>query len=234
MATKKFEDILANLQEDQAKLLQQRSVQWYLKQLKQLVQTTKTDTKKRSDAAKQGWQRRGANQEIQNAAIKVQTGFSLDLMGKMIFYQYDPKLKKTLPYYDIFPLVIPLIPSAGSKFSSKSILGLNMHYLPPFERAKFMTILYTLINNTEKLDERTRLNVRYKVLKGASRFKAFRPCIKRYLVSHVRSRITLIHPEFWDNILMLPVAKFMKKNEFAVWADSIKMINASTGKKRKK
>ena len=29
-------------------------------------------------------------------------------IGKMYFYFYDPKTKDTLPYYDRFPLVIPI------------------------------------------------------------------------------------------------------------------------------
>ena len=30
------------------------------------------------------------------------------IVGKMYFYSYDPKLKDVLPYYDRFPLVIPI------------------------------------------------------------------------------------------------------------------------------
>ena len=29
-------------------------------------------------------------------------------IGKMYFATYDPKHKKTLPYYDIFPIIIPI------------------------------------------------------------------------------------------------------------------------------
>ena len=37
---------------------------------------------------------------------------------------YDPKFKKTLPYYDTFPLVLPL------ETYNDGFLGINMHYLP--------------------------------------------------------------------------------------------------------
>ena len=30
------------------------------------------------------------------------------IVGKMYFYFYDPKTKDTMPYYDRFPLVIPI------------------------------------------------------------------------------------------------------------------------------
>ncbi len=31
------------------------------------------------------------------------------LLGRMYLFQYDPKGKKTLPYYDRFPLVFPIV-----------------------------------------------------------------------------------------------------------------------------
>ena len=30
------------------------------------------------------------------------------IIGKMYFYYYDPKTKDSMPYYDRFPLVIPI------------------------------------------------------------------------------------------------------------------------------
>ena len=33
--------------------------------------------------------------------------------GRMNFFVYDPKYKKTLPFYDTFPLVLPLEPING-------------------------------------------------------------------------------------------------------------------------
>ena len=44
--------------------------------------------------------------------------------GRLNMFFYDPKFKKTLPYYDTFPLVLPLEPY------SDGFLGINLHYLP--------------------------------------------------------------------------------------------------------
>ena len=44
--------------------------------------------------------------------------------GRLNMFIYDPKFKKTLPYYDTFPLVLPL-----EKYSD-GFLGINLHYLP--------------------------------------------------------------------------------------------------------
>ena len=43
------------------------------------------------------------------------------ILGKMYFYFYDPKTKKTMPYYDKFPLVIP-IESYADGFRTESAL----------------------------------------------------------------------------------------------------------------
>ena len=45
-------------------------------------------------------------------------------IGKLNMFFYDPKFKKTLPYYDTFPLVLPL------EAYSDGFLGINFHYLP--------------------------------------------------------------------------------------------------------
>ena len=39
-------------------------------------------------------------------------------------FVYSPKLRNKLPYYDTFPLVLPL------KNYNNGFLGLNFHYLP--------------------------------------------------------------------------------------------------------
>ena len=44
--------------------------------------------------------------------------------GRLNMFFYDPKLKKKLPYYDRFPLVLPL------ENYNDGFLGINLHYLP--------------------------------------------------------------------------------------------------------
>lgn len=141
--------------------------------------------------------------------------------GKMLMYRYDPKHKDTLPYYDIFPLIFPI-----SKVENNSFLGINMHYLPPVYRARLMDILYDNLNNT-RYDESTKLMINYKVLNNASKFKYFRPCIKRYLMGHVRSRMIEIHPSEWEYVLFLPLATFQKASSRKVWDESIRKIQAA-------
>ena len=142
---------------------------------------------------------------------------SANSIGKMYMFVYDPKMKDILPYYDTFPLVFPL------EFYGDSFLGLNMHYLPPMMRAKLMDALYTTINNV-KYDKTTVLKISYQILSGASRYHYFKPCVKKYLVSHVGSQFIYIAPDEWDYALMLPTERFQKANKAKVFKDSLSMV----------
>lgn len=137
--------------------------------------------------------------------------------GSMILFQYDPKLKKTLPYYDTFPLIF-VVDSAPNGF-----YGLNVHYLPLQQRAMLMDALYSL-STDQRYDSGTKLKLAYQVLKRSSRFKLFRPCFKQYLNKHVKSRRVLIEPVEWDIALFLPLQRFQKASASQVYADSLRKV----------
>lgn len=134
-------------------------------------------------------------------------------IGRMYSFLYDPKTKDTLPYYDKFPLIFMIGPAP------KGFMGINLHYLPPILRAQLMNSLYDLLNNN-KYDETTKLRISYDVLSKASKYRFFKPCVKRYLTNHVRSRLIMIYPEEWDIALMLPTQKFVGASSNKVWGDS--------------
>lgn len=135
-------------------------------------------------------------------------------IGKMYFFMYDPKHKATLPYYDTFPLIFPI------ELYKDGFLGINLHYLPPMARARLMDALYETVNN-KRYDATTKLKINYQILKGASQYSAFKPCIKRYLFSFMRSNFIRINPEVWDYALQLPVANFQKQSQETVWLESM-------------
>jgi len=140
-------------------------------------------------------------------------------VGRMYMYFYDPKTKDTLPYYDRFPLIIMVGPAP------RGFMGLNLHYLPLDVRAKFLDALLGTINN-ERYDESTRFRLSYDMLKRASRLKAFRPCLKRYLSSHVRSRLALVPAPEWEIATFLPTADFEKASSSEVYKDSRRKMRA--------
>jgi hypothetical protein len=133
--------------------------------------------------------------------------------GSMFLFYYDPKHKEKLPYYDTFPLIFPLA------VEKDSILGINMHYLQPVLRAKLMDALYENVTN-DKMNDTTKMRISYDILRSASKYSLFKPCIKRYLKPHIRSRFVKIYPNEWDYTLMLPLEQFQKARKDKVWADS--------------
>jgi len=137
------------------------------------------------------------------------------IMGKMYLFNYDPKHKATLPYYDRYPLIFPVQPADGGFY------GINMHYLPHVLRARLMDALYSL-SRDKRYDEKTRLKLSYSILNGAAKYKAFKPTFKRYLTNHVRSRFIEISSAEWDIALMMPLQKFAKASASEVWRDSRK------------
>ena len=64
----------------------------------------------------------------------------------------------------------------------------------------------------------------YDVLNGASKFRLFKPTIKRYLQRQVRSRFIKIASSEWDIALFLPLQKFVGASSNKVYADSRKII----------
>lgn len=139
-------------------------------------------------------------------------------MGRMYMFFYDPKTKDTLPYFDRFPLIFPY------EKTENGFMGINLHYLPNNLRALLMDGLYDLVNNNN-YDKDTRLRqLSYERLNSASRFKYFRPCIKRYLTSNVKSRFFEVYPSEWDIALFLRTERFEKKGKRAVWQESRKIV----------
>ena len=141
-------------------------------------------------------------------------------IGKMYLFQYDPKHKATLPYYDTFPVIFPVDLAEGGFY------GLNLHYLPIKLRAQLMNALYQLSSNT-KYDDKTKLQISYKILKAASKYSLFKPTFKHYLTDHVRSRFIEITSSEWDIAAFLPVQRFQKASQSKIWSDSRKLISAS-------
>ena len=138
--------------------------------------------------------------------------------GSMFMYFYDPKHKNKLPYYDRFPLTIPVEPADGG------FRGINLHYLPPVLRAKFLDALLNVTNN-KKYDNTTKFRLTYRLLKGARNMRYFKPCLKHYLLKHVRSRFAEVPAPEWEIATFLPTAQWTKASAGKVYQDSRKAIN---------
>lgn len=172
---------------------------------------------------------KGAREWYRQEATKISTG-RMELMasgidtqtktvdyGSMYFFFYNPKHKKTLPYYDTFPLIFPIGPAP------KGFYGLNVHYIDLRSRARLMDALYSLLNN-KAYDTTTRLQMSYKVLNSAAKYRWYKPCFKHYLNNKVMSNFMEVNVNEWDMALFLPVANFKKATQEEVWNESKKQM----------
>tara|TARA_Y100000289_G_scaffold63439_1_gene73959 strand:+ start:267 stop:851 length:585 start_codon:yes stop_codon:yes gene_type:complete len=138
-------------------------------------------------------------------------------IGDMIMYAYDPKLKNVLPYYDRFPLSVVV------DIRKDGFDALNLHYINPDIRAKFLDELLKL--GPSQPNEKSRLTkIRYNLLKGASKFAPFKPCYKRYLSEHVKSNVTRVPMTDWEIAIFLPTEQFEKASLSKVFKDSTGMM----------
>ena len=135
-------------------------------------------------------------------------------MGMLYCFYYDPKTKNDLPYWDRFPMVLVL------ERYNDGFLGLNLHYLPVKYRVAFLTKLMKFAQLTPEHDIK-RMRITYDILDASKRYAEFRPCIKRYLHSHIRSKMLTIQPNEWDVAIMLPIQQFKGARPQQVWKDSV-------------
>lgn len=138
--------------------------------------------------------------------------------GQMNFFYYDAKGKNELPYYDRFPLVLPV----GVAPQREGFIGLNFHYLSIPMRLKLLNVVAEYATNSE-MNEDTRIRLTWNRIK---RNPLVKPTIKRYLASHVQSRFRVITAEEMMAAVLLPVQRFVPSGvEQRVYADSRRMAN---------
>ena len=155
------------------------------------------------------------NPSRQNLMADRQRQKSSTIIGNMYFYFYDPKTKNSLPYYDRFPLVLPI------EQYSDGFLGLNLHYIHPKQRIILLDKLSDYSNNS-KYDKTTKLRLSYETLLAASKIFEANACLKRYLFSHIESRFLEINADEWDIAALLPVESFVGASTSKVHTESRK------------
>lgn len=143
------------------------------------------------------------------------------MMGRMYFYIYDAKWKDILPVWDRFPLMIPI------KNFNNGVLGLNFHFLDSGRRA---VVLDELQRSYGSLDKDMKLSITYddvsrltgiqhrnkskiSSIESIASMPELKPCVKRYLYSHVRSRLLVIEPHEWAYAIWLPAEEFVYLNK---------------------
>lgn len=169
---------------------QERSVSWFRKKIREFGAPTST--------------------ELVREGKRSNTPFH----GRLNMFFYSPKYKDKLPYYDRFPLVLPLERYSGG------FMGINMHYLPIPLRTRLLDKLYEFSSN-DKFDETTRLTATYNRVRNIPLVK---PTLHKYLYNFVESPFRRIDADEFIVATLLPVQKFSKASSRKVWRDSRGMI----------
>ena len=144
--------------------------------------------------------------------------------GRVFMFGYDPKTKETLPYYDTFPLVIPIKPVKGG------FTGINLHYLHPYDRAKLFDRLREFMlyePQGEYTTIRTKFRISYEKLISSMKFRYFKPAFKRYSLSQITTIQMLVPPKYWEVALFLPTENFQKANKRTVWRKSNRIFRGN-------
>ena len=178
--------------------LQGKSQAWFTAQVRDLIRPSQ----KRPETLMRGDQNLKSNKLIP---------------GQLTMFIYDPKHKETLPYYDIFPLIFPF------KTEADSFLGINLHYLPYYIRASLLDRLMVFKTNGV-MDVNTKLKFSWQTVANTSRFNAVKPCVKRYLYSHVQTPFKFVEAPDWPTAMLLPTEHFVKQSKETVWIDSLRTI----------
>ena len=123
-------------------------------------------------------------------------------LGDLFCYYYNPKYKTTLPYYDMFPMIM-LISAEKETF-----LGINFHYLRPKWRAILLDRVTAKIGGG--LPKWSKLR----------NIKQIAPTIKRYRFDHIMRKVVPIEKDEQEIAIFLPTERFKKSGKAKVWSES--------------
>ena len=135
-------------------------------------------------------------------------------VGRLNLFGYNPKLRAKLPYYDIFPLVLPLEPTKGG------FMGMNFHYLPPLLRFRLLERMQARASD-RRFDSNTKFEVNYDDVKA---IKLVKPTIKKYLYAYCQTGFLRINADDAAIAIYLPVQRFKKASDAVVYSDSRKFL----------
>ena len=126
--------------------------------------------------------------------------------GMMNLFYYRPKTAEKLPYYDIFPLVIPM----GRRLND-GFVGINFHYLSVPQRWLLLERL-SMFQMPSELDafdtEEGMGDVMALFWPKIRRKRGVKPIVRRYLTKYIKSYFLKIELSEMLIALSLPVEKF--------------------------
>jgi len=117
--------------------------------------------------------------------------------GDMLLLQYSAKYADTLPYWDIYPIMILL------SMDNKHFWGLNLHYLTSQQRQKVMIVLYA-----QKMGYGLKsFKPKWQMMKSAIGVNLAKKCIKQYIIGNIE-KLSIISKDSWSYVAFMPLAKW--------------------------
>ena len=126
--------------------------------------------------------------------------------GMMNLFYYRPKGAAKLPYYDVFPLVIPL----GRRLND-GFVGINFHYLSVPQRWLLLERLsmFQVPSELDSFDtEEGAGDVMALFWSKIRRKRGVKPIVRRYLTKHIQSRFLKIELSEMLIALAIPMERF--------------------------
>ena len=126
--------------------------------------------------------------------------------GMMNLFYYRPKGAEKLPYYDVFPLVIPM----GRRLND-GFVGLNFHYLSVPQRWLLLERLsmFQMPSELDSFDtEEGAGEVMALFWSKIRRKRGVKPIVRRYLTKNIQSRFLKIELSEMLIALSIPMERF--------------------------
>lgn len=123
----------------------------------------------------------------------------------MFVFSYFPKGYQTLKYWDATPIIVSL------GIHENTILGINLHFLPPDIRAELVDKMLNAANGSKGLNVPPKgqgmFRITYEHLK-TMKYIAGLSCLRAYDISRIIGRVVLIPSNEWANAVSLPFTDF--------------------------
>ena len=136
------------------------------------------------------------------------------LPGQMVFFKYKPQDQRFLSSnaaYDVFPLVII------TEVHRDGFEGINLHFIAQKWRKQLFNAIEKSLPVRHSGDESlTRLGATYRRIRGPKKFKFFKPCYRRYVREGFRKKPIQIPSQFWDVLVDIDLALFVKGRKMGV------------------
>lgn len=129
------------------------------------------------------------------------------LQGQMVFFKYSPVSQSFVSrntYYDTFPLVLVTEVYKGG------FEGINVHFVDyDFREFLFDAIMRDLPTIKAGQSWRNRILLDFDRLAARRKFRAFRPCYRKYLWKGMKRRPAVVPFELWEDMVKANIGRFI-------------------------